>query len=122
MVGEGRERIGAALDSMWETFNGPLFKAALELWVAARTDDELRAELVPTEHEIWEDILAAWAEVFGPRLAGHPDFPNRLQLAANVMRGIATVDSFNRSPASRDRQWRFARSALIDIFDPEGGV
>src|SRR4051794_7435955 len=34
-------RLDAALDMLWQTHSGPLFQAALELWVAARTDAEL---------------------------------------------------------------------------------
>ena len=40
-VGRDMDRLDAAIDLMWEAFNGPTFHAWLELWVAARTDPEL---------------------------------------------------------------------------------
>ena len=38
LVGQSSERIGRLLDLVWNAHRGPLFSAALELWVAARTD------------------------------------------------------------------------------------
>src|SRR3954454_11663977 len=46
---QGRRRIEWAVAALWSTFEGPLFSAALELWLAARTDADLRAALVPHE-------------------------------------------------------------------------
>ncbi len=40
---EGGDRVDRVLDSLWETFSGPLFSVSLDLRVAARTDPELRA-------------------------------------------------------------------------------
>ena len=39
----GEDRVEATLDLLWDMHSGPLFAAAMELWVAARTDRELRA-------------------------------------------------------------------------------
>src|SRR3954452_19615220 len=43
------KRVSRILDLIWEVHNGPLFEAAIELWVAARTDAELRASLTAVE-------------------------------------------------------------------------
>ena len=43
------------LAAVAELFTGPLFLAALELVVAARTDDELRAVVLPFEREVVDD-------------------------------------------------------------------
>jgi AcrR family transcriptional regulator len=47
---QGRTR--AALDLAAGHFTSPVFFAALELWVAARTDDALRDAVVPLEREV----------------------------------------------------------------------
>ena len=44
------------MDLLAAAFTGPLFVAALELWVAARTDPELRAALVPLEARIGREL------------------------------------------------------------------
>src|SRR2546423_4120367 len=42
----GVERLDAVLDLLWASHSGRLFQAALEIWVAARTDAGLRASLL----------------------------------------------------------------------------
>ena len=43
------DRVAAGVQALWELFQRPDLLAALELYVAARTDDELRAALVRLE-------------------------------------------------------------------------
>src|SRR5512139_2623813 len=43
------DRLATVVELVAETFGGELFTAALELWVAARTDAELHAALIPFE-------------------------------------------------------------------------
>src|SRR5258708_1481391 len=45
-------RVGRVVDLLAASFTGPLFIAAIELWVAARTDPELPAALVAVEARI----------------------------------------------------------------------
>src|SRR5262245_60602888 len=40
------------LDVLWSAFAMPLFAAVLELWVAARTDDDLRRTLSAQQREV----------------------------------------------------------------------
>ena len=46
----------AVLDMLATHFTSSVFTAALELWVAARTDDALRAAVGPLEQRIGRDI------------------------------------------------------------------
>jgi len=54
---------------LWDAHSGPLFAAAIELWVAARTDAELRADLVAVEREVTKTVWTAGGELF-PDYAG----------------------------------------------------
>lgn len=47
-----RGRTRAALDLAAEHFTSDVFMAALELWVAARTDESLKAAVVPLERQV----------------------------------------------------------------------
>lgn len=47
-----REAALAALDLLAEAMSGPLYGATLELWAAARTNDDLRRQLVPAEERV----------------------------------------------------------------------
>jgi AcrR family transcriptional regulator len=42
----GADRVGSAIDLLWETFQDPRLSAVLELFVAARTDAELTDQLM----------------------------------------------------------------------------
>ncbi len=54
---------------MWADFyRGPLFHAAIDLLVAARTDPELRESLAGAHHDVFR-----WIEVGGPIL--YPSLP-----------------------------------------------
>ena len=50
------ERVDRVVDLLAGAFTGPLYVAALELWVAARTDAELRAALVPLETQVGREL------------------------------------------------------------------
>src|SRR5690606_2108176 len=41
------------VDLIWQELQGPPFAAALELWVAARTDPDLRQHLLPLQERIF---------------------------------------------------------------------
>src|SRR2546430_4621255 len=43
----GPERVTKGIDLLWQAYSGTLSTAAMELWVAARTDPELREVLLP---------------------------------------------------------------------------
>jgi AcrR family transcriptional regulator len=82
-------RVRLGIELVWERFHGPLFIAAMELWVAARTDAELRAALLPHEQRLGQQLRALSAEVFGERLARHPSSEAIYQVLLTSMRGQA---------------------------------
>jgi AcrR family transcriptional regulator len=85
----GRERIRPAIWLLWERFDGPLFYAAMELWIAARTDPELRAALLPHERRLGRDLRQLAVEVFGDSVAAHPAAEVGYQVLLTSMRGQA---------------------------------
>ena len=95
-------RLEWAVGVLWGTFEGPLFTAALELWLAARNDEELLAALVPQERVLGQAIRAMAAELFGPAARASPRFPDALELLLDAMRGAA-ARSVLRSEAGDKR-------------------
>lgn len=81
-------RIDWAVTVLWGTFEGPLFTAALELWLAARHDEDLLAVLVPHERTLGTAIRGLAATLFGED-AEHPAFDDALELLLDAMRGAA---------------------------------
>ncbi len=85
------------IEILVEAFSGPLFDAALELWVAARTDPVLRAAMVPLEQKVSDAIATGALELFGDRYS-----PGQIELSAELARGMA-VSAILRTPeANRD--------------------
>jgi AcrR family transcriptional regulator len=88
-AGGPEERLDRALDAIWASFSGPLFAAALELWVAARSDAELRAHLVRFERQVGRAMGALFGEAAGAEPERARDFAAALELTFHVMRGMA---------------------------------
>jgi AcrR family transcriptional regulator len=104
----GPARLDALLDLVTEAFGGPLFDAALELWVAARTDAELHRSLLQFERVAGRGLASLWREVAGD-LAAAERFDAMLQLTMHLARGMA-LQKILRSDDSARRQllqvWR----------------
>lgn len=85
----GPSRLRPAIRLLWDRFHGPLFIAAMELWVAARTDPDLRAALLPHERRLGAQLRELAGDVFGPELAGHPSSDALYRVLLSSMRGQA---------------------------------
>jgi AcrR family transcriptional regulator len=97
-----RQRVAWAVEVLWGTFRGPLYTAALELWLAARNDHELRAALIPQERIVGQTIRSMAGDLFGEKLRGQPGFGEALELLLDAMRGAA-ARSVLRSADTDDR-------------------
>ena len=104
------------IDVMWQSFEDELWLAASELWIAARTDQQLREALVPAEREIGQRIR----EDLGPRLrASHAGAAatkisarrtsTLIGLITATMRGIALHEAFDPDP----RRSKAQRAELV---------
>ncbi|MGY1618907.1 TetR/AcrR family transcriptional regulator [Geodermatophilus sp. SYSU D00691] len=118
----GPERVDRALDLMWATFQEPPFWAAMELWVAARTDAELRVGLRAQERRLRAAIGAVADEIWGPEIAAAALYAELCELLFTSMRGVAIVYAFEERPPATDPHvalWkRLARRYLYGA--PEG--
>ena len=109
----GARRLDALLDRLWQIHSGPLFQAAVELWVAARTDPELREHLVALERDINAAIRRDSASLFGDFAAG-PAFRANVEVALATMRGLALTSGSDGKTV--DRRWQEARKRLKLLF------
>jgi AcrR family transcriptional regulator len=58
------DRLDAALDLLWSMFQGPVFVAWTELWVAARTDPELAKTVIAVERRFTAETRTMFRELF----------------------------------------------------------
>ena len=107
------DRARRALRSM---VSRPAFGIEMELWMAARSDPELRSHLRKAERAAMKDWQEGLAEMFGPDLVAHPAYPAVIAVTTPLMRGLAVTRSLTTSTSALERSldaWAaFARHAL----------
>ena len=97
-LGRNRWAVGV----LWGTFEGPLFTASLELWLAARIDADLLAALLPQERIVGAAIRRMAGDLFGQDALASTAFANSLEVLLDAMRGAA-ARSVLRSEKTDDR-------------------
>ena len=112
---EGAERTRAGLDLLWAHYASPLFQAALDLWTDARSDDELREQLIEVERMLDRETLEL-AHILFPDLAGSRDFEALLALAVATVRGLAILDILHPGGERNRQQWADCRLRLAALF------
>jgi AcrR family transcriptional regulator len=110
-----RRRLEQLLDHVWEIHTGPIFQAAMELWVVARTDDEIRAAMGEVERDVNRLIAQTGVELF-PELMRKRRAGELLDMGLATMRGLSLLRS-SANAAEVDRRWRRARENLLGLYE-----
>jgi AcrR family transcriptional regulator len=102
LLPDGPRRTRAVLGMLAEHFTGPVFSAALELWVAARTDAGLRAAVGPLEQRIGRETHRETVELLGVD-ESRPGSRELVQATLDLVRGLGlaatiTDDAVRREP------------------------
>ncbi|SFB46350.1 transcriptional regulator, TetR family [Amycolatopsis marina] len=103
----GAERVRTAIDLLWETYSGTLSTAVTELWVAARTDPDLRAAMRPVDRALGRSVLENIATVAGP--VPREKVETLFWLTVNLTRGLALDAELGGDPARRKQlleEWK----------------
>jgi len=99
--------VATALDFLWESHQGPMFIATMELWVAARTDRVLAQHIERVEPVVNGTLIAAIAQL----MPGHPapkEIRNVVYTAMDVLRGILVSNFVDDDPQRARRRWERA--------------
>ncbi|MCX6469189.1 MAG: helix-turn-helix domain containing protein [Corynebacteriales bacterium] len=97
-----RDRITEAVATMWATYAQPYFWASVELWVAARSHEGLRAALLPEERAMGAMVRATTDTFFGDDHTEHPDYPMVREVLNTSMRGVALTYAIERRDPADD--------------------
>lgn len=116
VVRQATDPIDAGLDLMWEIHQGPIQYAAVEMWVAARTDPELRAQLTEVEPEARAALLEFAAAAFG-EYADNPRFRYTMYTAFDTVRGLVLLGLSYSDTGQLDTRWKRAKADLRLLFD-----
>jgi AcrR family transcriptional regulator len=103
----------ALLDQLWALHTDRLFPALMELWLAARTDAELRVGLGEFERELTRRVVG-FCHARVPGLAERPDFRSFLATALAAIRGLALLTFLGRDEEVA-RLWPGMRARLNSL-------
>jgi len=114
------ERARRALRSI---ISRPAFGVEMELWMAARSDAELRAHLRSAERAAMKDWQEGLDAMFGPELVAHPAYPSVIAVTTPLMRGLAVTRSLSTSAAALERSldaWAAFARHVLGVPEPGG--
>jgi len=96
------DKVEAAIAGLRAIFAQPRLHATFELYLAARTDAELAASLIPVSERHRDNLLAQAQALFPEAAAAHPRFADVLGLVIVAIQG-ATLGDFALQDARRTR-------------------
>lgn len=94
------ERFGRVVDMLAASFTGPLFVAALEVWVAARTDKELREALIPLEAKVGREMHRLAVDLLDADESS-PGVREAVQATLDLLRGLGVANLLTDDSARR---------------------
>lgn len=99
-TGEGRTR--AVLEILAEHFTSPIFTAALELWVAARTDEQLSQAVQRLEQRVGRQSHQVTATALGVD-GNAPGTRELVQATLDLVRGLGLANTISDDTRRRTR-------------------
>jgi AcrR family transcriptional regulator len=115
-VRQAPDPLAAALDLLWEVHQGPTNYATIEMWVAARTDPELREQLVRVEPAARASLIEFTEAAFG-EYAANPRFRHIVYTAMDAIRGILLMGLSDEDVTNMEKRWQRARTDLLDLIN-----
>ncbi|WP_280272467.1 TetR/AcrR family transcriptional regulator [Nocardia wallacei] len=103
--------VAAVLDFLWELHQGPLFIAAMELWVAGRVDRVLAAEMAKVEPFVNNAVLMAVAQLV-PDEVDRKTARDFVYTAMDALRGILVSNFIDPDSDRALRRWKRASAHL----------
>jgi AcrR family transcriptional regulator len=103
----GERRTRAVLQMLGDHFTSPVFTAALELWVAARTDPALLEAVAPLEQRVGREVHRLTVELLGAD-ESLPGVRELVQGTLDLVRGLGLADTISDDARRRGRvldQW-----------------
>lgn len=99
---QGTRRTRAVLEMLGDHFTSPVFTAALELWVAARTDAALLDAVAPLEQRVGRETHRLTVECLGAD-ESHPGTRELVQATLDLVRGLGLATTITDDTQRRAR-------------------
>jgi AcrR family transcriptional regulator len=108
----GPRRTRRILEVLAEHFTSPVFTAALELWVAARTDPQLLAAVGPLEQRVGREVHRLTVDLLGAD-ESRPGARELVQATLDLVRGLGLANTISDDRRRRNR----ILDAWADVLD-----
>lgn len=118
MTGARTRRV---LEMLADHFTSSFFMTALDLWVAARTDEVLRAEVYPLEREVGRQTHQLTVDLLGAD-ESKPGVREIIQATLDLVRGLGLASALSDDTERRNRildQWATVLDAALDKDAPK---
>jgi len=118
----GGRRTRAVVEMLGDHFASPVFAAALELWVAARTDEALLAAVGPLEQRVGREAHRMTVAALGVD-ESRPGVRELVQATLDLVRGLGLASTITDDSARRRRilrEWADVLDRELDRDDHEG--
>ena len=106
-----QRRLELLLDRLWEIHTGPIFTAAMELWVAGRTDPELKTHLVALDKEVTLTMYTLAGQLL-PTLLSNPRAVPLFDNVLAAVRGMAIL-TFVSDRSAVQRRWELVKREML---------
>ncbi|MGX9672011.1 TetR/AcrR family transcriptional regulator [Mycobacterium sp. HM-7] len=114
-VGSNPDPVTTMLDYLWESHQGPIFVATLELWVAARTDPVLAEHIERVEPIVIGALISALAQLI-PNRAAQKELRDLAFTAMDALRGILLSSFVDRDTERAKKRWNRVCGQLHGMF------
>ncbi|MBC6449558.1 TetR/AcrR family transcriptional regulator [Actinokineospora xionganensis] len=111
----GRDRTEFVVDTIGEMYASKLFSAALQLWVAASSDAQLREKVVPLEARVGREAHRMTVEALGAD-ESRPGVREAVQATLDLARGLGLANLLTDDAKRRSRvlrQWAMTLDAAL---------
>ncbi|MEP9363136.1 TetR/AcrR family transcriptional regulator [Nocardioides sp. CN2-186] len=99
---DGPRHTRAVMQMLGDHFASPVFNAALELWVAARTDENLLAAVGPLEQRVGRETHRLTVELLGAD-ESVPGVREMVQATLDLVRGLGLANTISDDTRRRRR-------------------
>jgi len=119
LIAPSEDRLQLLVDLAWRDLNSPVFFTALELWVGARTDADLRDALVQEERRLFAEMRQVYADLLGDAYAADPRTETLVEFTVDVLTGLSMTTMLTGNLGEREamlRRWKRAMAVLVGIL------
>lgn len=109
-------KVATGIELLWQSYAGDLSAAALELWVAGRTDAELREAMRPVDKALGRATMHAFASVSGIELDGQRA-QTLFWMTVNLTRGLALDAELGGDRARRQTQIELWKELVTEALE-----